>query len=66
MIAARAEELEHASTEPRESSDPGHGSYENESRSDPRPDAVDVSPELGLDALVVAVGSALSEVAHQS
>jgi hypothetical protein len=66
MIAARAEELEEASSEPGESSDPGDGSYQNESRSDPRLDAVDVSPEIGLDALVVAVGAALSEVAHQS
>jgi hypothetical protein len=31
MIAARAEELEEASTEPRESSDPGHGTYQDES-----------------------------------
>jgi hypothetical protein len=66
MIAARSEELKEASTEPPESSDPGHGSYQNESSTDPRLDAVDVSPELGLDALAVAVGAALSEVAHQS
>jgi hypothetical protein len=66
MIAARSEELEEASSEQRESSDPGHGSYQNESSSDPHLDAVDVSPQLGVDALVVAVGAALSEVAHQS
>ncbi len=65
ITSARSVELEEASTEPRECSDPGHGSYQNESRRDPPLDAVDVSPELGLDALAVAVSAALSEVAHQ-
>jgi hypothetical protein len=66
MIAARAEELDEASSKQRESGDPRRGSYQNDSRSDPRLEAVvAASPELGLDARFVAVSAALSEVAHQ-
>jgi len=65
MIAARAEELDEASSKQRESNDAGHGSYQNDSRSDPRLEAVvAASPELGLVARI-AVGAAFSKVAHQ-
>jgi len=66
MIAARAEELDEASSKQRESNDAGHGSYQNDSRSDPRLEAVvAASPELGLVARI-AVSAAFSKVAHQS
>jgi hypothetical protein len=66
MIAARAEELDEASSKQREPSDAGHGSYQNDSRSDPRLEAVvAASPELDLDTRFVAVSAALSQVAHQ-
>jgi hypothetical protein len=59
--------LEEASTEQREASDPGHGPYQEDSCSDPRlePLLIAASPKLGLDALVVAVAAAFSQVAHQ-
>jgi hypothetical protein len=65
-IAARAKELDEASSKQRESSDPGHGSYQNDSRSDPRLEAVvAASPELGLDALSVSCQFGVIGVAHQ-
>jgi hypothetical protein len=65
MIAARAEELDEASSKQRESNDAGHGSYQNDSRSDPRLEAVvAASPELDLVARF-AVSAAFSKVAHQ-
>ena len=62
MIAAHAEELDEASSKQRESSDPGHGSYQNDSRGDhalklslPRPQNSASMPSPS------AVSSALSE-----
>src|SRR5262249_3568293 len=59
-------ELDVPSTGHREASDPGHGSYQHDSRSDPRLDPllIAASPELGLDA-VAGVLAALSQIAHR-
>jgi hypothetical protein len=63
MIAARAEEFEEAFSEP-ESTDPGHGSYQNESVAT-RALTLSMSPQNSVSTLfAVAVGAALSEVAH--